>query len=229
MKALIAWSTGKDSAWALHRVRASGDFEIAGALTTITDTYNRVSMHGVRESIWQAQLDSANLAPIPVRIPFPCPNDTYEAAMMATLAPQIAAGVTHVIFGDLFLRDIRSYREAQLRRVGLTAVFPLWGEPTETLSHEMIDGGLQARLTCVDLNQLPREFAGRKYDDTLLADLPSGTDPCGENGEFHTCVTAGPMFARPIAVKPGVITEREGFCFADLTLDHVPRHDPVSR
>ncbi|BAT61680.1 ATP-binding region [Variibacter gotjawalensis] len=216
MKAIIAWSTGKDSAWALHRVRSQ--YEIVGALTTITDAFRRVSMHGVREEIWQAQLASAGLAPIPVRIPYPCPNEAYEAAMEAALAPQIAAGVTHVIFGDLFLRDIRAYREERLRPLGLTPVFPLWDEPTDQLAREMMAGGLTARLTCVDLKKLPRDFAGRAFDAALIRDLPEGIDPCGENGEFHTCVTGGPMFAKALAVESGIVTERDGFCFADLSL-----------
>jgi uncharacterized protein (TIGR00290 family) len=217
-KALIAWSSGKDSAWALHRVRQENAFDIVGAMTTITETFGRVSMHGVREEILAAQLGAASLAPVPVRIPYPCPNEAYEAAMFAALEPHRASGVTHVIFGDLFLRDIRAYREERLATVGMKAVFPLWDRPTDMLARDMIAGGLEATLVCVDLKKLPLAFAGRHFDRELLRDLPPEIDPCGENGEFHTCVTAGPMFRHSIAVERGIVTERDGFAFADLRL-----------
>lgn len=215
-KALIAWSSGKDSAWALHEIRRGGDYEIVAALTTVTDTFARVSMHGVREALLRAQLDAAGLRSIIVRIPFPCPNDVYEREMAAVLAQAKADGVTHVIFGDLYLTDIRAYREAKLAETGMTAVFPLWQRPTGELAQEMIDAGLEAHLATVDLAKLPSSFAGRRFDHALLSALPAGTDPCGENGEFHSFVNAGPMFARPIRVTVGETVQRDGFAYADL-------------
>jgi uncharacterized protein (TIGR00290 family) len=215
-KALIAWSSGKDCAWALHEARRSGDYEIVAALTTVTDTFARVSMHGVREELLQAQLAAARLPSIVVRIPFPCPNDVYEREMAAVLAQAKADGVTHVIFGDLFLQDVRAYREEKLAQAGMTAVFPLWQRPTNTLGREMIAGGVEAHLATIDLSKLPPSFAGRRYDDSLLADLPPHADPCGENGEFHSFVAAGPMFTRRIPVTIGETIERDGFAYTDL-------------
>jgi uncharacterized protein (TIGR00290 family) len=215
-KALIAWSSGKDSAWALHEVRRAGSYDVVGALTTLTDTFARVSMHGTREEILKAQLAAADLPAHVVRIPFPCPNEIYESAMLAALTAAKAAGVAHVIFGDLFLEDIRAYREARLAPMGITGVFPLWKRPTAALAREMIAGGLDARLVCVDRKALPASFAGRPFDLALLDDLPAATDPCGENGEFHTCVVAGPMFAQRIDVTAGETVERDGFAYADL-------------
>jgi uncharacterized protein (TIGR00290 family) len=217
-KALIAWSSGKDSAWALHVVRQAGDLEVIGALTTITDPFGRVSMHGVREEVLDAQLAAAGLKSLPVHIPYPCPNEVYEQAMRQALAVAAAEGVTRIIFGDLFLRDVRAYREERLRGTGIEPVFPLWDTPTDRLAREMIAGGLAARLVCVDPKALPADFAGKRFGPELLDRLPAGVDPCGENGEFHTCVTAGPMFAAPIEVLPGIVTERDGFVFADLML-----------
>ena len=215
-KALIAWSSGKDSAWALHEARRSGDYEIVGALTTVTDAFARVAMHGVREELLLAQIDAAGLAPIIVRIPYPCPNEIYERAMAAAISDAKARGVTHMIFGDLFLEDIRAYREKQLAGTGITPVFPLWLKPTAALAHEMIDGGVEAHLAVVDLKKLSPSFAGRRFEGALLDDLPAGTDPCGENGEFHSFVSAGPMLSRKIPVSVGETVERDGFAFADL-------------
>ena len=215
-KAVIAWSSGKDSAWALHEVRRAGQFEIVAALTTVTDTFGRVSMHGVREELLAAQVAAARLPAITVRIPFPCPNETYERAMGEALAGVMAQGIEHVVFGDLFLRDIRAYREEKLAAVGMTAVFPLWDRPTATLAREMIASGVVAHLVCVDLKALPRAFAGRRFDDALLDSLPSAADPCGENGEFHSFVSAGPMLDGVIDVTVGETVEREGFAYADL-------------
>jgi uncharacterized protein (TIGR00290 family) len=215
-KALIAWSSGKDSAWALHEARRSGAYEIVGALTTVTETFGRVSMHGVREELLMAQLDAAGLPPIIVPIPFPCPNEVYEARMAAALSEAKAEGVTHAIFGDLFLEDVRAYREAKMAGTGVAPVFPLWGRPTNALARAMIEGGLKTRVVTVDLKILPKSFAGRKFDKALLADLPASVDPCGERGEFHTCVLAGPMFSRAIPASVGEIVERDGFAFADL-------------
>ena len=215
-KALIAWSSGKDSAWALHEARRAGNYDIVGALTTVTDTFNRVSMHGVREELLRAQLDAAGLQGITVRIPHPCTNDTYEAKMAAAMQDAIAAGVTHVIFGDLFLADLRAWREAKLAAIGVTAVFPLWLRPTAALAREMIDGGVEAHLTVVDLKKLSASFAGRRFDGGLLDALPAATDPRGENGEFHSFVSAGPMLKGKIGVTVGATVERDGFAFADL-------------
>jgi uncharacterized protein (TIGR00290 family) len=215
-KALIAWSSGKDSAWALHEMRRRGEYDIVGALTTVTETFGRVSMHGVREELLAAQLDAAGLARVRVPIPFPCPNEVYEARMAAAMADAKAAGVRHIIFGDLFLEDVRRYREEKLAGTGIAPLFPLWQRPTAALAREMIDAGVEAWLACVDLKQLPLSFAGRRFDHALLADLPAGADPCGEKGEFHTFVAAGPMFARKTAVQVGDVVEREGFAFADL-------------
>src|SRR3954470_14873839 len=212
-KALIAWSSGKDSAWALHEVRRSGDYDVVGALTTVSETFSRVSMHGVRNELLAAQLDAVGLTPTLVHIPFPCPNDVYESRMETTLAAAKTTGVTHVIFGDLFLEDVRAYREQKLAGSGITPLFPLWQRPTGPLAREMIDAGVETYLVCVDLKQLPKAFAGQRFNHRLLADLPTAADPCGENGEFHTFVAAGPMLSRRIPVRVGDTVEREGFAF----------------
>jgi uncharacterized protein (TIGR00290 family) len=215
-KALIAWSSGKDSAWALHEARRAGEFDIVGAVTTVTDTFGRVSMHGVREELLHAQLAAAGLPAVVVRIPYPCPNEVYEQKMSAAMADAKARGVTHIIFGDLYLEDVRAYREKNLAGTGITPVFPLWGLPTGQLAREMIEAGVEAHLAVVDLKKLPASFAGRRFDFDLLDALPAGIDPCGENGEFHSFVSAGPMLARPIPVKVGETVERDGFAYSDL-------------
>jgi uncharacterized protein (TIGR00290 family) len=215
-KAWLAWSSGKDSAWALHVVRERGEFDVVALLTTVNRTHNRVAMHGVRESLLQAQAASAALPLVVVPIPSPCTNEEYERAMAAAIARAQSEGVTHMIFGDLFLEDVRRYREENLAKCGIAPVFPLWGIPTSELAGQMIAGGLRSYITCVDPRQLDRSFAGREWDASLLADLPSAADPCGENGEFHTFACAGPMFRAPIRVQAGEIVERDGFVFADL-------------
>jgi len=215
-KALIAWSSGKDSAWALHEVRRNGRYDVVGALTTVTDSFRRVSMHGVREELLVAQLDAARLPSTLVHIPYPCPNEVYEARMAAALADAKASGVTHVIFGDLFLEDVRAYREQKLAGTGITPVFPLWLKPTPALAREMIAAGVETYLVCVDLKQLPKRFSGRKFDHALLDELPAAVDPCGEKGEFHSCVVAGPMFTHSIPVNVGETIERDGFAYTDL-------------
>jgi len=217
-KALIAWSSGKDSAWALHEVRRAGEVEVVGALTTVTETFARVSMHGVREAILYAQHEAIGLPSVIVPIPYPCPNEVYEARMAAALDDAKQRGVTHVIFGDLFLEDVRGYREQKLAGTGIAPLFPLWGRPTDALAREMIDAGVETYLVCVDLKQLPKSFGGRRFDATLLAELPASADPCGEKGEFHSCVAAGPMFDRRIDVQVGETIERDGFAYTDLVL-----------
>jgi uncharacterized protein (TIGR00290 family) len=217
-KALISWSSGKDSAFSLHEIARAGEFEVVGALTTVTETFDRVSIHGVRREILQAQLEAAGLPPRIVPIPYPCPNEVYEARIGQEVARAAADGVSHIIFGDLFLADIRAYREQKLAGTGITPVFPLWQRPTLPLAHAMIESGMQAYLATVDLKRLPAQFAGRKFDLQLLADLPAGVDPCGENGEFHTCVVAGPMFSRPLPVTPGERVERDGYGYCDLVM-----------
>ncbi|MGB6846294.1 MAG: hypothetical protein WBE09_15480 [Candidatus Acidiferrales bacterium] len=215
-KAWLAWSSGKDSAWALHIVREAGEFEVVALLTTVNRTYERVAMHAVRESLLEMQAAAAGLPLVKAPIPSPCSNEIYEAAMNAAMQRARDEDVRHVIFGDLFLEDIRAYREANLARCGMTPVFPLWQKDTARLAEEMLAGGLSARLTCVDPRKLGREFAGRRFDADLLRDLPASVDPCGENGEFHTFACAGPMFREPIGIEAGEIVERDGFIFADF-------------
>ena len=215
-KALVAWSSGKDSAWALHDVRRTGDVEVVGLLTTVTAEFGRVSMHAVREALLDRQAEALGLPCNKVRIPWPCPNERYEREMERALAQARAAGVSHVIFGDLFLADVRAYREAKMAGSGIEPLFPLWGRDTTQLARDMLAGGIQATLTCIDPRRLDRNFAGRSYDEALVAALPAGVDPCGENGEFHTFVSAGPMFKAPLAVLVGEVVEREGFIFADV-------------
>jgi uncharacterized protein (TIGR00290 family) len=219
---LVAWSTGKDSAWALHVLRRAGDVEIAGLLTTVNETFARVAMHAVRRDLLRTQADAAGIPLREVPIPYPCPDTAYETAMAEAMRHARADGVTRIAFGDLFLEDVRRYREVRLRGTGIEPVFPLWGSDTRALAREMIAGGLQARITCVDPRTLDASFAGRTYDAALLADLPPGADPCGEKGEFHTFVTDGPMFRCPVDVTAGTTVERDGFVFADLIRTGAP-------
>jgi uncharacterized protein (TIGR00290 family) len=199
-------------------MRQRGDFEITALLTTINRTHNRVAMHAVREPLLDAQAAAAGLPLVKVGIPSPCPNEIYERAMAEAMAQARAEGITHMIFGDLFLEDIRKYREENLAKCGIAPVFPLWGRDTRILAQEMLAGGLRAYLTCVDPKKLDGAFAGRAFDEKLLADFLSGIDPCGENGEFHTFACAGPMFPSPIPVDLGEIVHRDAFVFADLLL-----------
>lgn len=218
-KCLVSWSSGKDSAWTVHVLRQQPNFELAGILTTVNERYSRVAMHAVREELLEAQADALGLPLRKVPIPSPCPNDVYERAMAMAVARAVGDGFTHVAFGDLFLEDIRRYREEKLAGSGLTPVFPLFGVDTTQLAREMIDGGLKARLTCVNPKVLDPRFAGRDFDASLLEDLPASVDPCGERGEFHSFAYAGPMFSRPIPIASGEIVERDGFVFADLLPD----------
>ena len=216
-RVLLSWSSGKDSAWALHCLRQADDVEVVGLLTTFNAAFDRVAMHAVRHVLCRAQAEAAGLPLISVPLPWPCSNEEYELVMTQALATASAQlQMTHVAFGDLFLEDIRAYREAKLAPTGLTPLFPIWGIPTDALARDMIAGGLRARLTCIDPRQLDPRFAGREFDAALLDDLPVGVDPCGENGEFHTFAYDGPMFSKPIAVDLGEIVERDGFVFADL-------------
>lgn len=215
-RALVSWSTGKDSAWALHEARRWSDLEVVGLLTTVTEAFHRVSMHGVREELLEAQARALGLPLFKVPIPYPCPNATYEEAMTNALDQARERGVTRIVFGDLFLRDVREYREARLTGTGFEGVWPLWGQETRELAHRMVEGGLCARIACLDPRKLSREFAGRAFDRDLLRDLPPDVDPCAEKGEFHTFAWAGPMFAEPIRVEVGETVERDGFVFTDL-------------
>jgi uncharacterized protein (TIGR00290 family) len=218
VKILVSWSSGKDSAWMLHVLRSEGIGTPAALLTTMNEVADRVAMHAVRSEVLRAQADAAGLPLVAVPIPSPCPNDVYEARMAAAVSTATANGFTHVAFGDLFLEDVRRYRESRLAGTGLTPIFPLWGRPTATLARDMLAGGLEAYITCVDPRVLPASLAGRRYDAALLSALPEGTDPCGERGEFHTCAVAGPMFSKRIDVRVGETVERDGFVFADLSL-----------
>ncbi|PYV91465.1 MAG: ATP-binding protein [Acidobacteria bacterium] len=215
---LLSWSSGKDSAWSLHLLRRHAEYEIAGLLTTFNQAANRVAMHAVRRELVEAQADAAGVPLWAVDLPWPCSNADYERIMKAQCEAAVAAGIEAVAFGDLFLTDIRAYREKQLESTALNPVFPVWGLPTRELATSMIQAGVRARLTCVDPRQLAPEFAGREFDQQLLADLPSGVDHCGENGEFHTFVYAGPIFDREIPVESGEIVTRDGFVFADIKM-----------
>jgi uncharacterized protein (TIGR00290 family) len=212
----LSWSSGKDSAWTLHTLCREGEFEVVALLTTVNSTHQRVAMHAVREDLLELQADALGLPLIKVPLPWPCSNAVYEEAMTAALAQAHRNRIRHIAFGDLFLEEIRRYREAELAGTGIEPVFPLWQLDTAQLARTMVSSGLRAYLTCVDPRKLNPSFAGRLFDAGLLDDLPSSVDPCGENGEFHTFVFEGPIFRRPVAVEPGEVVERDGFVFADL-------------
>lgn len=213
---LLSWSSGKDSAWSLAELRTREDLEVVGLLTTVNETHDRVAMHAVRRQLLEAQAKAAGLPLHVVDLPWPCSNEEYEVRMGDAVREAAAEGIRGVAFGDLFLEDIRAYRVQKLAGTGLEPHFPLWGRETRELAERMIEGGLRAVLTCVDPKQIPKEFAGRQFDHDLLRDLPATADPCGENGEFHSFVYAGPMFDYSIDVEVGEIVEREGFCYADV-------------
>lgn len=221
-KVAVAWSSGKDAALTLHRLRSGGEYEVAGLLTTVSSAYGRVAMHGVRTSLLDRQAAALGLPLTRVEIPTPCSNAEYDARMALAVRSLRAEGVGHLAFGDLFLEEVRAYREERLASTGITPVFPLWGADTRALAEEMLRLGIEAHVVCLDPRVLPRSFAGRRFDRAFLEDLPPGVDPCGERGEFHTFVSAGPMFARPIAVRRGEVVERDGFVFADLLLREEP-------
>jgi uncharacterized protein (TIGR00290 family) len=215
-KALVCWSSGKDSAWTLRVLRERADVDVVGLLTTINAVHQRVSMHAVRSELLHAQAQAVVLPLLEVPIPCPCINVEYGVAMEKALGRAKRDGVSRVALGDLFLEDVRRYREDKLRGTGLSALFPLWGIPTRLLAQRMVAAGLRARITCVDRKQLDRSFAGREFDRKLLDELPTTVDPCGERGEFHTFVYDGPMFREPVRVRAGEIVERDGFVFADV-------------
>ncbi len=214
---LVSWSSGKDSAWMVHVLRQQGQ-RVDGLLTTVNAAFGRVAMHAVRTELIAAQAAAIDVPLWQVPIPYPCPNEVYERTMADVVRRAVGEGYTHMAFGDLFLEDVRRYREERLAGTGLTPVFPLFGSNTALLAAEMVRGGLEAILTCVNPKVLDRSFAGRTFDAVLLADLPDSVDPCGERGEFHSFACRGPMFAAPIPVVPGEIVERDGYVFADLQL-----------
>lgn len=216
-KVLLAWSSGKDSAWSLHVLRQSGNLDVVALMTTFNEEFDRVAMHGVRRELVKAQAEMLELPMIDVSLPWPCSNTDYEDAMRGALkAARSRWGVTHVAFGDLFLEDVRRYRESRLMGTGLTPMFPLWQRRTDELAREMVSEGLRATITCVDPRYLDRSFAGRSFDERFLQELPATVDACGENGEFHSFVHACPMFVQPIPVHIGEIVVRDEFVFADV-------------
>ena len=217
-KAWMSWSTGKDSAWALHVARQQNEVEIVALLTTLNAQFSRVAMHAVREELLDAQAAALGLPLVKVPLPWPCPNDAYESAMRSALSQAQAEGIRSMIFGDLFLEDVRKYREEKLAPTGIRPLFPIWGLNTADLAREMVDSGLRAYLTCVDPSKLDARFAGRTFDSQLLSELPASVDPCGENGEFHSFAYGGPMFRQAIPIRKGEIVTRDNFVFADLTL-----------
>jgi uncharacterized protein (TIGR00290 family) len=213
---LLSWSSGKDSAWALHLLSQRKDVRIAGLLTTFNGAADRVAMHAVRRSLVVAQAERIGVPLWPVELPWPCSNAAYEEIMRKVTERAVAEGIEAVAFGDLFLEDVRAYRERQLEGTGLEPLFPVWKIPTRQLALDMIAAGVKAKLTCIDPSKLDRSFAGRDFDLELLEDLPEEIDPCGENGEFHTFVYEAPVFSTPIDVRMGEVVERDGFVFADV-------------
>lgn len=217
-RVLLSWSSGKDCAWALHVLRQQPDVEVVALLTTVNAEFDRVAMHGTRRTVLEAQAAAAGLPLWAIPLPWPCTNEIYEARMAEACQRARDEKIDAVAFGDLFLRDVRAYRENQLKDTGLEPLFPLWDIPTDKLAREMIAGGLRAKLVCADTEQLPGAFSGRDFDLDLLAELPASVDPCGERGEFHSCVYAGPMFSAPIALQAGEVVQRDRFVYADFSV-----------
>jgi len=215
-RTLLSWSSGKDSAWTLHVLRRDPAIELCGLLTTVNIEFDRVAMHGVRRTVLEAQAAAAGLPLWVVPLPWPCSNEIYEQRMADVCHQAVDDGIEAVAFGDLFLEDVRAYREKNLAPTGLRPLFPLWKIPTDLLAREMIAGGLRARISCVDTQKLPASFAGREFDEELLRDFPPEIDPCAERGEFHTCVYTGPMFSAPLRLVAGEIVTRDRFVFADF-------------
>jgi uncharacterized protein (TIGR00290 family) len=218
MRVLLSWSSGKDSAWALHLLRQEPHVEVVGLLTTFNEALDRVAMHGVRRELVEVQAAAVGLPLIPVMLAYPCSNEIYETRMKMAITEAKAAGITHIAFGDLFLEDVRDYRIRFMSGTGIDPLFPIWtrAEDTPALARQMLAAGLGAVLTCVDPKQLSERFVGREYDEQFLEELPPGIDPCGERGEFHTFCYRCPEFSREILISPSEIVEREGFYFADL-------------
>jgi uncharacterized protein (TIGR00290 family) len=215
-KTLLSWSSGKDSAWALHKLRRVSDVEVVGLMTTVNQLHQRVAIHAVRLELLQRQAEALSLPLHIIDLPGPCTNSQYEAAMQRFVDESKRREIECMAFGDLFLEDIREYRETKLAGTGITPLFPLWGSPTDLLAREMIASGLRAVVTCVDPQHLPLSFAGREFNQQFLDDLPSQVDPCGERGEFHTFAFDGPMFEKPVSVEMGAVVERDGFGYADF-------------
>ena len=228
-KALLSWSSGKDSAWALHLLRQTPEIQVVGLVTTFNSAADRVAMHAVRRALVEAQAESAGLPLWPVELPWPCSNSEYERLMGGVIERAKAEGIAAFAFGDLFLEDIRAYRVRQLQGTSISPLFPIWGLSTGGLAREMIAAGVKAKLTCVDPAKLDRSFAGREYDHRLLQDLPPLVDACGENGEFHTFVYDGPVFSRPIRVRLGEVVERDGFVFSDVASDEIAAPEQAVR
>jgi len=217
-RVLLSWSSGKDSAWALHLLHRQPGLEVVGLLTTLNSEFDRVAMHGTRRYVLEAQAAAACLPLWIIPLPWPCSNEIYEARMAEACRRAVDQHVEAIAFGDLFLADVRAYREKQLHGTGLEPLFPLWQIPTAQLARDMIAGGLRTKIVCVDTKQLDASFAGREFDSGFLRDLPAHIDPCGERGEFHTCAYAGPMFAEPVPLEPGEVVARDGFVFADFNV-----------
>lgn len=218
-KALLSWSSGKDSAWALKTLREDPRINLAGLFTVVNETYGRVAMHSTRLALLRRQAASAGLPLSVINIPYPCDNERYASIMRGFIEDSLANGVELMAFGDLFLEDVRRYREDQLSGTGVTPIFPLWDIPTRTLAEQMFSAGVKAYVSCVDPRKVPAAMAGRQWSRRMIDELPDGADPCGENGEFHTVVVDGPFFRSPIPVKIGETVERDGFVFADIVPD----------
>jgi uncharacterized protein (TIGR00290 family) len=215
-RTLVSWSSGKDSAWALHVLRQDPESEAVGLFTVVNAKHRRVAMHAVRLRLLELQARAVGLPLRMIEIPDPCSDEQYQSAMRRFIDESLSQGVQCVAFGDLFLQDVRDYRESQLRGTGIVPRFPLWNKPTRALADEMLAAGLGAIITCVDPRKLPGRYVGREWSKALLDELPATVDPCGENGEFHTVAVDGPMFLRPVPVQIGETVEREGFIFADV-------------
>ena len=220
-KVLLSWSSGKDSAWALHRLRQDPAIEVVGLFTTLNQAFERVAMHGVRKSLLARQAQCVGLPLMTIDLPWPCSNEEYGRIMAGFIGEVVARGIRHMAFGDLFLEDVRAYRERQLAGTGITPLFPLWGSDTTELAQQMMAAGLRARVCTLDPKALDMSLGGHEFDESLLAALPAGVDPCGENGEFHTLAWDGPMFQRPLAIRVGETVLRDGFVFTDLLADEI--------
>ena len=220
-KVLLSWSSGKDSAWALHRLRQDPAIEVVGLFTTLNQAFERVAMHGVRKSLLARQAQCVGLPLMTIDLPWPCSNEEYGRIMTGFIGEVVARGIRHMAFGDLFLEDVRAYRERQLAGTGITPLFPLWGSDTTELAQQMMAAGLRARVCTLDPKTLDMSLGGHEFDEALLAALPTGVDPCGENGEFHTLAWDGPMFQRPLAIRVGETVLRDGFVFTDLLADEI--------